>query len=222
MYASKAVFTNQTGIHERLPELVARHKAVPYRKPLRQHNLSAFDRFLKECEQRSHPPMILDSCCGTGLSSRKLAQQFPDHLIVGLDQSANRLFKDFGNPPAPDNLLLLQANCEDMWRLFSGNGIAFDQHYLLYPNPWPKSVQVQRRWHGHPVFPILPDLSATIELRSNWKLYLEEFAFAWALLTGELSNVFEITESTDFTLFEAKYARSGQALYRLRIEPLRH
>lgn len=222
MLAQTAVSTNQLGIHEKLPELVARHKAMPYRKPLHLQSLQAFDRLLKESERRNNPPMILDSCCGAGVSSRKLAYQFPEHLVVGLDHSAHQLFKNTSHIPTPQNLLLLQADCEDMWRLFSGNGLVFDEHYLLYPNPWPRSVQVLRRWHGHPVFPLLPDLSGTLELRSNWKLYLEEFAFAWALLTGVQGLVEEVTTTPEFTLCETRYAKNGQTLYRLRITPCPH
>ena len=36
-----------------------------------------------------------------------------------------------------------------------------EQHYLLYPNPWPKAKHLQRRVHGHGSFPLLLQLGAS-------------------------------------------------------------
>lgn len=157
--------------------------------------------------------MILDSCCGTGMSTRLLAESHPSSLIIGVDQSSHRLEKFSGE--RLDNSVLLQANCEDVWRLCVENNIAFDEHYILYPNPYPKSVHLKRRWHGHPVFPFLKPLAKKTILRSNWKLYLDEFAYAWDVLTGKYFEVTEVDTRNPMTLFEKKYSASGQKLYEL-------
>ncbi len=89
------------------------------------------------------------------------------------------------------------------------------RHYLLYPNPWPKSAHLKRRWHGHPVFPHLLALGGELEARSNWRLYLEELAAALALagITASVTPVAD-TEET-LTDFEEKYRLSGHQLWRL-------
>ena len=145
------------------------------------------------------------------MSSVVLAEKNPDKLVIGIDQSQHRLAKY--RPDTPKNLVLLQVNCEDFWRLCVENAIYFDEHYLLYPNPYPKSVHYKRRWHGHPVFPILPKLSKTLILRSNWRLYLEEFTFAWRIVTGQHCGIDQLTISSPMTLFEKKYAENQQSLY---------
>ncbi len=213
MYDSKKVISNQPGVHERLVEYVRKHMKSVYRKPYRAHNIDAFSVFESEFLSRSPDTLILDSCCGTGMSTRILALRNPKALVVGIDQSEHRLNKNIASEP--ENCVFLRANCEDVWRLFVDNEIVFDQHFILYPNPWPKSVQFKRRWQGHPVFPVLPKLSKNLTLRSNWKTYLDEFSLAWEVLTAIKSDASSIVIDEAMTLFEKKYAGSGQALFEL-------
>lgn len=215
MYHSKPVTSNQDEIHPRLNYVVQRHINSPYLKPFQKHNLKAFDAFLMEIEKGNFDYLILDSCCGTGMSSFALAKQNPSALVVGVDQSYVRLNKDRKGEPIPTNCLMLQANCEDIWRLCDYAGIRFKAHYILYPNPYPKSEHLQRRWHGHPAFPFLKDLAETTILRSNWKMYLDEFNQAWQCLTGPGFDVKELVVNEPLTLFECKYAKSGQVVYEL-------
>jgi tRNA (guanine-N7-)-methyltransferase len=96
--------------------------------------------------------------------------------------------------------------------------LQFDQHYILYPNPYPKAEHFKRRWHGHPCFPFLAKLSRQIELRSNWSLYLDEFAQAWELLTGNRYERKTLEVSQPLTLFEKKYTESGQDVFSLVVD----
>jgi hypothetical protein len=44
------------------------------------------------------------------------------------------------------------------------------QHYVLYPNPYPKKARLSSRWYAHPSFPLLLLLGGErIVFRSNWK-----------------------------------------------------
>ena len=54
----------------------------------------------------------------------------------------------------PKNCLLLRANMIDFWLLVAHQSDwHITAHYILYPNPFPKSKHLRRRWHGHPVYP---------------------------------------------------------------------
>jgi tRNA G46 methylase TrmB len=65
------------------------------------------------------------------------------------------------------------------------------------------------------VFPTLLALGGQIELRSNWRVYVEEFALALAR-HGWLFDVAPVTGSGDpVTPFERKYRDSGHPLWRL-------
>lgn len=179
---SRVVTSSQQGLHPRLRNRVRTHLNTPWRSPVTPHNRRAFERADHWRRQRGEDrPLILDGGCGTGRASVGLAEAFPDALVLGLDKSAARLERATRRFDLPGNLLLLRTDCADFWRLARSAGWRLNRHYLLYPNPWPKPAHLGRRWHGHPVFPDLLALGGYLEVRSNWRPYLEEFALALEL-----------------------------------------
>ena len=226
---SRQVVTSQQGLHPRLVERVLRHMAALHRRPVAKHNRDAFDTVVAALQEAPRP-LVLDSFCGTGHSTAALARRHPGHLVVGIDKSADRLARHPGEPGS--NYLLLQADCEDIWQLLAAAGHRVDYHYLLYPNPWPKTKHLQRRIHAHASFPLLLQLArgdaqaapkATdsdtarghIELRSNWQLYVEEFGVAMHL-AGARGRVARVDATEPMTLFERKYRDSGHELWAYR------
>lgn len=206
---SRQVVSSQVHVHRRLPELVRRHLSNRFEKPLAPHSEAAFQT-LQERLHDNFKPLVLDSFCGTGQSTAELAAMYPNHLVVGVDKSAERLRKHVAS--ADGNYLLLQANCEDIWHLLVQHQLLLEHHYLLYPNPWPKAGHVQRRVHGHPALRYLLGLGGTIELRSNWQVYVEEFGLALHL-AGSPGRVTCDIPQRPTTLFEQKYAASGHQLW---------
>jgi len=212
---SRQIVSNQHHhLNPKLPALVRRHLDNVHRKPVAAHNRAAFRRLLEELAARPRP-LVLDSFCGTGHSTAKLAQRHPQHLVVGIDKSAQRLARHPGEPAG--NYLLLQAECEDLWQLLVQAGLHADFHYLLYPNPWPKARHLQRRIHAHASFPWLLQLGATavpglLELRSNWQVYVEEFGVAMHL-AGSPGCIARVMPGPELTLFERKYRDSGHTLW---------
>lgn len=207
---SRPVTSNQASLHPKLAKVVQRHLRHPTRKPIAPHNLAAFEA-LKQRMVEDPRPLVLDSFCGTGQSTAILAQRHENHLVVGIDQSAHRLERHISG--TTDNYLLLRAQCEDIWQLILQQQWRVSAHYLLYPNPWPKSAQLQRRIHGHAGFLHLLQMGGKIELRSNWQVYVEEFGLAmW--LAGNAGWVSRVEPQSALTLFEEKYRASGHALWR--------
>jgi len=215
--SSRAIVTNQAGPHEDLARRVSRALAHPLRKPVADHTRAAFAAASRWLDARADRPLILDAGCGVGLSTRRLAERFPDHAVIGVDRSADRLSRDHG--ALPDNALLVRADLVDFWRLALAAGWRPARHYLLYPNPYPKAAHLKMRWQGHPVFPVILALGGRLELRSNWRLYVEEFALALTQATGIMAEASRYRPGDAFlTPFEAKYHASGQALWRLVVE----
>ncbi len=221
---SRQPTSNQHHLHPKLAATVRRHLDTRPRKPVAPHNIAAFKLLLGALADRPRP-LILDSFCGTGHSTATLAQQHPQHLVVGIDKSSSRLNRHPDNPA--DNYLLLQAECEDLWQLLVEEGIGVDRHYLLYPNPWPKAKHLQRRVHGGASLYWLLQLAAgissggassgqaspcRIELRSNWQIYVEEFGAAMQLAAcpGTVARIFP---EPALSLFECKYRDSGHDLW---------
>lgn len=216
---SRPVATNQNGPHRDVGRRVERALGNPLRKPVAEHTRVAFVRAHTWLERQGAParPLILDAGCGVGISTRRLAARFYDHLVIGVDRSAERLSREHGE--VSDNALLVRADLVDFWRLALAAGWQPVRHYLLYPNPYPKAAHLKRRWHGHPVLPALLALGGRLELRSNWRLYVEEFAQALERATGVRRPVEPwMLEEGGLSPFEIKYHASGHKLWRLTAE----
>ncbi|WP_050468758.1 tRNA (guanine(46)-N(7))-methyltransferase TrmB [Herbaspirillum chlorophenolicum] len=216
---SSPISSAQTGVHEQLADLVTRHASHPFRKPVTDYNRRAFDHSMAAWRAAGEPPLILDTGCGVGLSTLNLAVQYPDHFVIGIDQSADRLARNtHWEGPEPGNLCFVRADLVDYWRLAMDAGWRPARHYLLYPNPWPKIGHLARRWHGHAVFPSILQLGGHIECRSNWRIYVEEFAAALNQLSGLDAAAEPYATDAPITPFERKYLASGHTLWRCRAD----
>ena len=173
-------------------------------RPVAAHTQEAFEQFQQELSKSSESTsngLILDSCCGTGRSSLVLGRMYPEKTIVGVDRSIDRLGRvardlssgtEIANQQeehcterqhvqrVEENVILVRAELVHFWRLWWQHGLVADQHYILYPNPYPKKSRLKQRWYAHPSFPLLLTISVgnPMILRSNWKQYLQEFADA--------------------------------------------
>ena len=215
---SRVIVTNQPGIHEKLEDIVEKHLTHRSQKPYQAHTEKAFAEM--DALVKAHQgDVILDSCCGVGQSTRLLAKQNPSALVIGVDKSAHRINRNVDEIVHDDgaqieNYHLVRADLNDFYRLVDQANWSVKKHYILYPNPWPKSKHIQRRWHGSAVFPQIINIGEQIILRSNWLLYLQEFQFA-ADVAGVLGDISEVSNDQPLTPFEAKYRASGQQCWQL-------
>lgn len=211
--------STQADVHKRLEETVRKHLATPWSQPLHKPTADVFELLLQSGLPGGGKPVILDAGCGTGASARKLAGLHPDHVVIGVDRSLARLGKGGlrGSLLVEGNLVLARAELATFWRLAYAAGVRPVRHLLLYPNPWPKSRHLQRRWHAHPVFPWLLALGGEIELRCNWEIYALEFAAAVRIATGAGINVNQIVPGLGISPFETKYLERGHGLYSVTV-----
>lgn len=214
---AKPITSPQQGVHNNLEKVVRKHLTTQSQKPIAEHNQTAFDQAHSYWLHQGQPPVLLDSCCGTGESSHFLALTYPNHLVIGLDQSCKRL-QNSANVQIPDNCLLLQCECADFWRLAEQKQWHFEKHMIFYPNPYPKTQHLKRRWHGHSSLGSLLRISQQIELRTNWKIYAEEFQQTLVIaqsMNVAVSDIHYEQYLTDkpITAFERKYRLSGHELW---------
>jgi tRNA (guanine-N7-)-methyltransferase len=212
---SGRVTCSQTGVHPNLVKHVRRHLQSPWLQAFHQPTLESYRLLKNDGVFSEGRPIILDSGCGTGKSTQQLALRYPGSIVIGVDQSQARLKKSGVNKSflRVGNCILLRAELSTFWRLLAGDGLSPERHFLLYPNPWPKPGHLSRRWHGHPVFPQLLALGGEIELRCNWEIYAQEFAFAVRLASGTNVSVKQIKPKSGMTPFEHKYLERGQLLF---------
>ena len=243
---AKEVQSNQEGPFKDLEKLVRKYACTPYLRPIADHTRLAFadaeqfiaDFYSKGQAQSAPHPVILDSGCGTGESTFHLAQQFPDYPVIGIDKSAVRLNKANKNgdlpQPMPQNAFYVRAELIDFWRLALEKATTgqwtIPYHALYYPNPWPKQSEAGRRFHLHPIFPTLMQISQTTELRTNWNIYAQEFALAVRILqktpvrdcfpssrVAMTINCEAFEPEQPITAFERKYKNARQQLWRVII-----
>ena len=221
----REISTNQIGVHENLRELVEKYRQSAFQKPIAQHTKEAFDSVLVWLEGYSGD-VIIDACCGVGESSLVLAKRFPNARVIGIDKSSIRLDKhqhyakrtdDNESPQSPMNVRVFQADLNDFWRLFAeamkSHAWTISRQCLYYPNPYPKKSQVQKRWHASPAFTSMLACGHTIEVRSNWLVYLQEFQEA--LRIYNIDSAIEPVTGSPITPFERKYSGSGQPCWQL-------
>ncbi|GHC26960.1 hypothetical protein GCM10010082_20300 [Kushneria pakistanensis] len=217
---STPVYSTQAGLHPDLAHHVQRALDHPWQRPIADHTRAAFET-AQQFYQAHGGPLILDAGCGTGRSTRQLARYYPKACVLGIDRSADRLSRDYTRELGafPDNARLLRADLIDFWRLAHAAGWQPIRHCIFYPNPYPKASQLKKRWHAHPVFPVLLALGGELELRSNWQIYVEEFACAVDLVTGQQPRIEQLALTTDsdfISAFERKYFDSGHTLWQLQ------
>lgn len=209
---SRQITSNQMGPHDKVPGLVKKYLSSTSQKPFNQHTLDAYKsvcEWLRSKDPSRTRPLIMDSCCGVGESSAFIAQHHPDALVIGIDKSALRVGKHDNYAKDNGNYLIVRADVNDFWRLASQNNWQLFKHYLLYPNPYPKSTQVQRRWHASAAFKDILALGGTLEVRSNWQIYIQEFALALRIAGFEAQASLYQSDKA-ITPFERKYWASGQ------------
>ena len=222
---SRSITSNQSGVHDDLDKVVNKHLTSEFKKPYAPYSLAGFEQIKNAVDtfllSNSSGTIILDSCCGVGESTYHLAVNNPNALVIGVDKSEHRIEKyehHFQQPHQDkvDNFILIRGDLNDLWRLIAEANWPIAHHYILYPNPWPKSKHLQRRWHGAPVFKYIPLLSKQLTVRSNWPIYIEEFTQA---LTHVGANAEILAYSSDkaMTPFERKYWASGQQSTELNV-----
>ena len=192
-----------------LAEIIATHLSSAWLRPVAEHSRAAFESVHRAVDA-STAPLIIDSCCGTGDSTRNLASAFPDALVLGIDKSEHRLARHRSDDDA--NYLILRADVNDFWRLAAEAGWQPAQHFLLYPNPYPKASQFRKRWYGSPAFPALIDLGGQLTVRTNWSVYAEEFVLALNAAGFQASSR-QLSDEQPITAFETKYKERGDSLF---------
>ena len=212
-HPSRLPTSAQVEIHPKLEQCVKAHLSSPWQQPIHAHTQVAFEKVHEQLSQ-TPKPIVLDSGCGTGWASVELAKCYPDHWVVGVDRSIDRLSRA---PTLPANVCLVRAELGDFWRLIRQASWPVAIHYVLYPNPYPKARHLKRRWHGHPVWPDLLTVGERLVMRTNAQVYALEWAQALNLCQQKNVDHRELNGDEvrrhPLSAFEKKYAASGHALF---------
>jgi len=212
--SSPRILTNQTGPHPKLKQIPVGTSTYMACYPVSLNVLEICQKIKKE-QDKSDWCLLLDSGCGTGDSTINIAKSYPDYLVLGIDKSSKRL-NQAQQKINSENVRFITANLVEFWIGLKLVNASIAANFILYPNPWPKQKHLKKRWHAHPVMPLLPMISKYIELRTNWRIYAEEFCGRLTKLTGSVMTVEKINPTNPISAFEEKYFESNHDLFRLR------
>ena len=174
--------------------------------------------------------------CGDGTHSLHYCQQNPKKHLIAIEKSPVR-FRKFQKKinqlsQVPKNLHPIQANAIS-WIVHFIPSNSIEKLYILYPNPYPKKSQKNKRWHAMPfmgelIKKLQPE--GQIILATNEHFYLQEaqeyFQFLWKMEYLKKENFYkeslEIDDSKKNrkakTAFEKKYLQQGDSCYYLTVQ----
>ncbi|ODN42783.1 class I SAM-dependent methyltransferase [Piscirickettsia litoralis] len=173
------------------------------------------------------PDMALDIeiGCGVGMHPLMYAKSHPERFLIAIEKTREKFgkFSNKNNTFGPyQNLLPIHGNTT-YWLPQHIGPEEVDQYFILYPCPYPKAAQANKRWFNMPFMAYLIDTlkpGGKITMATNEKFYFDE-AFEQAKNTWKLAILSAETLAQNFparTHFEKKYLERGESCYQLVIQ----
>jgi tRNA (guanine-N7-)-methyltransferase len=171
----------------------------------------------------------LEIGAGAGMHALAYARQNPSRLLVAVERTEAK-FKAFESRVSRHeplkNLVAIRDNAVSVvTHLVAPRSL--DRVFILYPNPYPKESQANKRWHRMPFIQHLHECmkpGGELTIATNEVFYKDECR-AWLLGLGLFKLVSEAELSLSDaetprlprmrTHFEKKYLRARQKIYNL-------
>jgi tRNA G46 methylase TrmB len=172
-------------------------------------------------------PLDLEIGCGAGWHPIRYAQKNPERFLVAVEHTHNR-FASFerrlSRHPSVTNLKAVHANAV-AWVTHALERESVDRVFFLYPNPYPKSSDLNKRWYGMPFMQRVIDVlkpGGEIVFSTNEAFYSSEakqfMTRQWGLKQVENLEFSKETAPAGYprTHFEKKYLERGERCFQLR------
>lgn len=195
-------------------------KIRPFQTP--PYKEQADQRFIS-WQQKSWEKLIVEIGCGAGLHPIRYAQQNPKEAIVALERTKTK-FNSFEQRLSHHQLPNIYPINKDALYWLPSNLTKKSVHefFFLYPNPYPKEKQANKRWHRNPFFEYILDClkpQGLVHFASNEKDYINECENYcinhWKLKLIKSSQLTEDTNDQYRTHFEKKYLKRQQTCFDL-------
>jgi len=164
--------------------------------------------------------------CGVGWHSICYAKNYPDRKLIAIEHGASRFERferRYVRSGSPKNLVPVHANAIS-WIYENLPENSIENIFFLYPNPYPKQSQRNKRWHAMPFMgKLLKKLkpSGHLHLATNSSEYAREakkyYLIHWGLSLLSKSTINKQREP-DFsprTHFEKKFFERGENCFDL-------
>jgi tRNA (guanine-N7-)-methyltransferase len=164
----------------------------------------------------------LEIGCGVGLHPILFGKEFPNTTLIAIEHTREKFLKferRLARHPELKNIFGVHANAI----AFVNQHVkkeSVDRLWLLYPNPNPKSADLNRRWHAMPFAEqLIASLKPGAELvtATNLEWYAQEAQEFWTRCWGLklVSQIQMDSGSVARTHFEKKYLERGERCWNL-------
>jgi tRNA (guanine-N7-)-methyltransferase len=183
--------------------------------PLAVHTVSTSPFVTKEIPA-SLKPLVVEVGCGKGQFLVTQALAHPATMFVGIEQSAQALYRAvvLAQESNLTNLLFMWGNVDEVFVTLPQ---PIHTLYLLFSDPWPKVRHEKRRlttptrlmmYYNHPVEQLILRTDNVSLFEYSLQTFKESF-----FDVGEYGVQAEPTDAT--TEFEDKYRKLGKPIYRI-------
>ena len=195
-------------------------------RPFNQSNFNANlkpDPFFKTWIEKLSEPPFIEVGCGNGFHSIQLAKNNPDRPIIAIERTKHK-FSAFESRVKSHHLKNLYPVFGDATHWLPSNieSIKIQSYYFLYPNPYPKEKQANKRFHRSPfleyvIASLKQDGSLFFATNEKWfhEECIEYCTQNWGLKMIKNVEISTSNTTTPLTYFEKKYLERGQTCYHL-------
>lgn len=182
---------------------------------IRPFNKAAIPKPPGEAIALQTPHLFVEIGAGQGLFAVQFPQMYPDATLIAIERTQTRfaqLHQRITHNPCP-NVIPIRANAVH-WIAHYLAEQSVDAYFILYPNPYPKASQRNKRFHA---MPFMGHLIATLKPGGTLTLATNQ-AFYHAEAKAMLTQVWNLTCVSDRlistgdrprTHFEKKYLERG-------------
>lgn len=190
-----------------------------FKKP---YNASPLDESFSKWRE-NHSELFIDLGCGVGYHPIQLAKLYPEAGIIAIERTRNK-FLSMQRRVQQHSLRNIFAVYEDAMTWVPNNlkEKSIDKAFFLYPNPYPKKKQANKRWHRQPFLSSIlakVKVGGSLTFATNEKWLHEEsedyMLNHWKLKLLSNSTLSPRTEGPFRTHFEKKYLLRGESCFNL-------
>ncbi|MCJ8277001.1 MAG: hypothetical protein HRT44_02565 [Bdellovibrionales bacterium] len=200
-----------------MPSSLADIKSVrPFKKV---SALTTSDENFGLWNQKAWTKLCIEVGCGVGMHPIRWAQQNPDSGLVALERTKEK-FESFKGRLLSHDLKNIHAVNEDglYWLPENIKTQMVDEYFFLYPNPYPKEDQANKRWHRSSLMHFILETlkpKGLIHFATNEPWLAEEgknyFLNYWKLSLLEETSLLQVQGFQPRTHFEKKYLSRNES-----------
>lgn len=173
-----------------------------------------------QLQAQRYSKVMIEIGAGVGLHPVTFAKRHPDYFVIAIEKTTNKyqkMLRRHQHHPQLTNLLPVHANAIQ-WIAENVGIEQVDEFFILYPNPYPKTSQKNKRFTDMPFMRYLwkcLKLNGNVTLATNEHFYFKESHRTWQPFLNILTAGPVAAEQQPRTHFEKKYLARGETCFEI-------